>query len=53
MLTSLCMGCFGGDSDDGFEWPDPVSDGCNMDYDLECSTLLQLGETAHHSLINP
>jgi len=24
-----------------------------MDYDLECSTLLQLGETAHHSLINP
>ena len=53
MLSSLCMGCFGGDSDDGFEWPDPVSDGCNMDYDLECSTLLQLGETAHHSLINP
>ena len=47
------MGCFGGDSDDEFEWPDPSSDGCHMDYDLECSTLLQLGETAHHSLINP
>ena len=47
------MGCFGGDSDDGFDWPDPASDGCHMDYDLECSTLLQLGETAHHSLINP
>ncbi|MEC7503141.1 MAG: PQQ-dependent sugar dehydrogenase [Candidatus Thermoplasmatota archaeon] len=53
MLSSLCMGCFGGDSDDGFEWPDPISDGCHVDYDLECSTLLQLGETAHHSLINP
>ena len=53
MLSSLCMGCFGGDSDDEFEWPDPSSDGCHMDYDLECSTLLQLGETAHHSLINP
>ena len=47
------MGCFGGSSDDEFEWPDPISDGCNMNYDLECSTILQLGETAHHSLINP
>ena len=53
MMSSLCMGCFGGDSDDGFEWPDPISDGCHVDYDLECSTLLQLGEAAHHSLINP
>tara|TARA_B100000965_G_scaffold90471_2_gene73669 strand:- start:19682 stop:20818 length:1137 start_codon:yes stop_codon:yes gene_type:complete len=47
------MGCFGGGSDDEFEWPDPISDGCQMNYDLECSTILQLGETAHHSLINP
>lgn len=47
------MGCFGGGSDDEFQWPDPVIDSCQMDYDLECSTLLQLGETAHHSLINP
>ena len=53
MLSSLCTGCLGGDSDDEFEWPDPISDGCEMNYDLECSTLLQLGETAHHSLINP
>ncbi len=53
MLSSLCMGCFGGGSDDEFEWPDPISDGCQMNYDLECSTILQLGETAHHSLINP
>ena len=47
------MGCFGGGNDDEFQWPDPVVDSCQMDYDLECSTLLQLGETAHHSLINP
>ena len=53
LLSSLCMGCFGGGSDDEFQWPDPVIDSCQMDYDLECSTLLQLGETAHHSLINP
>ena len=53
MLSSICAGCLGGDSDDEFEWPDPISDGCEMNYDLECSTLLQLGETAHHSLINP
>ncbi|HII35199.1 MAG TPA: PQQ-dependent sugar dehydrogenase [Candidatus Thalassarchaeaceae archaeon] len=53
MLSSLCVGCFGGDSDDEFEWPDPISDGCQVNYDLECSILLQLGETAHHSLINP
>ena len=53
ILSSLCVGCFGGDSDDEFEWPDPISDGCELNYDLECSILLQLGETAHHSLINP
>ena len=53
MLSSLCIGCFGGGDDDEFQWPDPVVDSCQMDYDLECSTLLQLGETAHHSLINP
>lgn len=53
MLSSICAGCFGGDSDDEFEWPDPISDGCELNYDLECSILLQLGETAHHSLINP
>ena len=52
-LSSLSIGCFGGDSDDGFEWPDPISDGCQMSYDLECQTVLQLGETAHHSLLNP
>ena len=42
LFSSLSMGCFGGDSDDGFEWPDPVSDGCHMSYDLECQTVLQL-----------
>ena len=52
-LSSLSIGCFGGDSDDGFVWPDPISDGCQMSYDLECQTVLQLGETAHHSLLNP
>ena len=53
LLSSICTGCFGGESDDEFDWPDPISDGCQLNFDLECSTMLQLGETAHHSIINP
>ena len=53
LISSLGAGCFGGESDDGFDWPDPITDGCQLNFDLECTTILQLGETAHHSLINP
>ena len=53
VFCSISTGCFGGDSDDGFEWPGADSDVCKLDDGLECSVILQVEGTAHHSIINP
>jgi len=53
LLCSSLTGCLG--SDDGFEWPSPVEQDCNIvvEFNLECEIHILGQETPHYSLSNP
>ncbi len=54
VLSTASSGCMS-ESDEAYEWPDPVSGNCNLDefYSLECELLLEAFDIPHQSLINP
>ena len=53
LLCSGLTGCLG--SDDGFTWPSPLEQECNLvvDLDIECELYIPGEETPHYSLSNP
>lgn len=54
VLSTASSGCMS-ESEEGFEWPEPVSWGCNLDssYGLDCEIFLEAFDIPHQSLINP
>ena len=54
VLSSASSGCMS-ESEEGFEWPEPASWGCNLDasYGLGCDLFLEAFDIPHQSLINP
>ena len=54
VLSSASSGCMS-ESEEGFEWPEPASWGCDLNpsFDLDCGLFLEAFDTPHQSLINP
>ena len=54
VLSTASSGCMS-ESEEGFEWPEPVSWGCNLDatYSLDCDLFLEAFDIPHQSVINP
>ena len=54
VLSTASSGCMS-ESEEGFEWPEPVSWDCNLDasYGLDCDLFLEAFDIPHQSLINP
>jgi len=54
VLSTASSGCMS-ESEEGFEWPEPVSWDCNLDvsYGLDCDLFMEAFDIPHQSLINP
>ena len=54
VLSTASSGCMS-ESEEGFEWPEPVSWDCNLDatYSLDCGLFLEAFDIPHQSVINP
>ena len=54
VLSTASSGCMS-ESNEVYEWPEPVPGDCNLDesYSLGCELLLEAFDIPHQSLINP